>query len=325
MPTPLIFARDHDHAGLGRRSLALRCRSGELTRLRNGVYARTDLWSALSWWEQYRLHVEAAVGKGRTRRILVQQSSAVVWGIPIVGRSTEVQLLATNGVHGKRRVRMRWHDLQLLEPLGEVEGFLATGRAQTVVDMAADLPFEEAVPAMDHVLGPDLERMLPALHKDQLRTLAAGLPTGTKRRRALKVIDFADPRSQSPGESLSRAQMYLHHFPGPELQHPVYDGTGRLLGIADFYWKEHRLIGEFDGSVKYSRAEFLSVGLPADALEREKAREDRIRATGLRFVRWTWVAAFTTESDGSPGLVRLLANAGLKQDRWNQRWPGMDR
>jgi hypothetical protein len=31
------------------------------------------------------------------------------------------------------------------------------------------------------------------------------------------------------------------------------------------------------------------------------------------------------ESVNQPGLNRLLANAGLKQDRWNQRWPGVDR
>jgi hypothetical protein len=163
---------------------------------------------------------------------------------------------------------MTWHDIPLLEPLREVDGFLVTGRAQTVVDMAANLPSEQAVPAMDRVLRPDMQRMLPALHKDQLCVLAAELLTGAKRRRALKVIDSADPRSQSPGKSLSRARMYLHRFPAPELQHPGYDGTGRLLGITDSYWKEHRLVGGFDGSIKYSRSELLRGGLPADALER---------------------------------------------------------
>ncbi|NKX56783.1 hypothetical protein [Arthrobacter mobilis] len=255
----------------------------------------------------------------------MQQSAAVMWGIPVMGRSIQVQLLAAHGVHGKRRAHMRWHASPLLEPLQEVDGFLATGRAQTVLDMSAHLPFEQAVPAMDHILRPDTTRLLPALQKDQLRTLAAGLPTGTKRQRALKVIEFANPLAQSPGESLSRAQIYLHYFPAPTLQHPVYDRGGRLLGILDFYWKEHGLAGEFDGSIKYSRGEFLNGGVPADAVEREKAREDRIRAAGLRFVRWTWDAALTPESVNPPGLPRLLAQAGLKQDRWNHHWPGMSR
>lgn len=244
--------------------------------------------------------------------------------MPVLGRSPDVHLLASRGTHGGRRAGIRWHETKILEPLGSFGGFTLTSRAQTAVDLAAHAPFEHAVAAVDHVLRADTSRNLPPLDKATLFALVPGLPAQVQRLRANRVIRFGDARAQLPGESLSRAQMYLFNFPAPELQHPVVGPSGELLGITDFFWKDFRLVGEFDGSGKYSRGEYLAGGSPADAVEREKIREDRIRATGLKFVRWMWDAAWTPASPRNPrGLVRILTDAGLTQDRWNRRWPQM--
>jgi hypothetical protein len=324
MASPLIFAHDYDHSGVGRQRLSIQAKAGTLTRIRNGVYVPTEVWRQLPWWEQYRFHIEAAVGKGRRERVLACQSAAAVWGMPVIGKSPEVVLLASPGHHGLRRAGIRWIALEILEPLQTVDGFTVTSRAQTAVDVAARLPFEQAVPAMDHVLRRDKDRGFPALGKDQLHALADRLATKTKAARAHRVIDFGDARSGSAGESLSRAQMFLFHFPAPILQHPFYATDGSLLGVTDFYWKEARVAGEFDGFVKYSRGEYLKGHSPAETVEKEKAREDRIRAENVTFVRWTWRTAMNPEGEDPRGLVELLRAAGLKQDRWNRRWPGMD-
>jgi len=44
------------------------------------------------------------------------------------------------------------------------------------------------------------------------------------------------------------------------------------------WWPSLNVIGEADGAVKYHSREDLL---------KEKVREDRLRATGLRVVRWT--------------------------------------
>ncbi|MCG2620442.1 type IV toxin-antitoxin system AbiEi family antitoxin domain-containing protein [Arthrobacter sp. I2-34] len=176
MMNQLIFTRDEEQAGRGPRGLAHRCSAGELTRLRQGVYVPTEIWSALPPGNSTRLRIEAAVGKGRTPCVLTQESAAAVWGIPISGNTSEVQLLATNGAHGKRRAHLRWHARTLPEPVQDIDGLLVTGRIQTVVDMAARLRFEQAVPGMDHILRSDGKRRLPALDKDQLRAVAGQLP-----------------------------------------------------------------------------------------------------------------------------------------------------
>ncbi|MDX6324376.1 MAG: hypothetical protein QOK15_730 [Nocardioidaceae bacterium] len=101
------------------------------------------------------------------------------------------------------------------------------------------------------------------------------------------VTRLADGRSESVGESRSRYLFWSQGLPMPELQFEVRDGH-RLVGVADFAWPEHRLLGEFDGRVKYGR--LLREGEePGDAVFREKKREDLLRRlTGWSMVRFTW-------------------------------------
>ena len=73
--------------------------------------------------------------------------------------------------------------------------------------------------------------------------------------------------------------------PAPVLQWEV-PARGRV-GRTDFAWPEQRTVGEFDGRIKYGR--LLRPGQqPGDAVFEEKRREDAIRDTGLRVVRWVW-------------------------------------
>jgi hypothetical protein len=122
MASPLIFAHDYDPSGVGRQRLSVQAKAGILTRIRNGVYVPTEAWRQLPWWEQYRFHIEAAVAKGRRERVLACQSAAAVWGMPVIGKSPEVVLLASPGHHGLRRAGIRWIALEILEPLQTVDG-----------------------------------------------------------------------------------------------------------------------------------------------------------------------------------------------------------
>jgi hypothetical protein len=98
---------------------------------------------------------------------------------------------------------------------------------------------------------------------------------------------MADGRADSPGESRSRHLFFAAGLPAPELQFTVLE-HGRLVGITDFAWQEHGLLGEFDGRVKYGRG--LKPGQePSDAVFAEKRREDLLReVTGFTMVRIIW-------------------------------------
>lgn len=111
---------------------------------------------------------------------------------------------------------------------------------------------------------------------------SARLLPGPRQRRALGLIDLADPRAESPGESWARWLFHLHGLPAPELQARIFDGKGRFIARVDALWRDARLIFEFDGRVKY-RGDGAG-----DAVFEEKVREDRLRSAGFTVVRSIW-------------------------------------
>ena len=106
-------------------------------------------------------------------------------------------------------------------------------------------------------------------------------------RRAARVVDFADGGGRSVGESRSRVVLHELGLPPSALQFQVTGADGTFLARTDFAWEEERVIGEFDGRIKYGR--LLRSGQEAgDAVFQEKRREDAIRDEGWGVVRWTW-------------------------------------
>lgn len=103
--------------------------------------------------------------------------------------------------------------------------------------------------------------------------------------RARRSVRLANRLSESPGESWSAVVIDDLGFPAPERQHEIWDRDG-LAGRSDFWWEGSRVVGEFDGRVKYGR-ESPAGRAPEDVLWAEKRREDRIRATGVTVARWT--------------------------------------
>jgi hypothetical protein len=71
------------------------------------------------------------------------------------------------------------------------------------------------------------------------------------------------------------------------LQVKVRNENGLLVARCDFGWEDAGTVGEFDGRSKYGR--HLRPGeSAADAVYREKRREDRIRGCRKEVVRWAW-------------------------------------
>jgi hypothetical protein len=101
-------------------------------------------------------------------------------------------------------------------------------------------------------------------------------------------VRVARPGAASVGESLGRCLFRRHRLPEPELQFEVRDRDGQLIGTTDWGWPEHRLLGEFDGRVKYGR--LLEPGQdPGEVVFAEKRREDLLReVTAFGMVRLIW-------------------------------------
>ncbi len=162
----------------------------------------------------------------------------------------------------------------------ERDGWLITSAARTVTDLARVLAFEDGVVVADAALRRGLTSSEQLT--DQL-TVSQRLPGGLA---AARVVGFADGRSESVGESRSRVMIHRAGLPKPELQIEVLSADGVFLARGDFGYRKHRVLGEFDGKVKYGLA--LAGADPAEALFREKLREDAVRDAGWAVVRWVW-------------------------------------
>ncbi|MBT2513267.1 hypothetical protein [Arthrobacter sp. ISL-30] len=302
----LVLAKDLSLLGASTKALSEASRAGALTRIRQGIYVSTSEWRQLQPWQQYRLRVEAAAEALSKPTVFSRHSAGAVWGIPTILRGQPVHAITTFRGGGRSRAGVKRH---LVEggrlDFVERDGLLVTGRVVTVLDLAAYVPFAEAIVPLDHVIKPDLMCHLPALTKAQLLEALEGRYPPTVERRVRAAIEFADPLSASAGESYSRGLIHAAGLARPVLQYRIPDVAGSAV-FADFYWEETRTVGEFDGIQKYQKPEYSNGRMPSQVVVDEKLREDRIRATGRGVVRWVWADL------NNPGeLERKLRKAGV--------------
>jgi hypothetical protein len=316
--TGLHFTRDQlGHDGRARRRERER---GDAERLRRGIYVSHSIWANADADAQYLMRIHAAALSRQTPAVVSHVSAALIWGLPILGQwPTEVHLQGGSGQTRTSKNSIAWHHDPLPDDdVTELGGLLVTTRLRTMVDLARSQPFRSAVISLDAGLQEQFSlpggALVSAISRDEVaeRVLQLGSKRGA--RRARLAVGFADARSGSVGESLSRTGILLAGMPLPELQvvYPHAFGEDRV----DFRWKRRfharriPLLGEFDGEVKYTRAEFMGGRTIDEVVWAEKRREDRLRAPGRVMVRWLWADAL------HPGRLRaLLLNAGLRPNR----------
>ncbi|MFC7446451.1 type IV toxin-antitoxin system AbiEi family antitoxin domain-containing protein [Rhodococcus daqingensis] len=262
--------------------LQRQCRTGVWERLRPGMYTPRDALDALDPTAAHRLRAEAALRAASPDAVLSHQSAAAVHGLEMWNTPLRRVHLTRNRTGGGRRTELRHvHVAEFADhETTKVDGLRVTTLARTVLDLARSLPFEEAVVAGDHALH------TTALTAADLAEAVADLPERSGRRKAHRVVDLLDGRSESVGESRSRVLMIREQLPVPNCQPNLYTADGAHLGRVDFLFEELGVVGEFDGLVKYGR--LVPEGqTPADVLWAEKQREDALRAAGWQVVPHT--------------------------------------
>ena len=277
----LLLRRDAVTTGWSDDELGRLVRAGELSRLRRGAYVDSVLPPTGA--ARHRLLIHATAAGLRRPAVVSHQSAAVLHGLPL----WDVPL---DRVHVTRRPRA-WNDSSSVlrchvarlgnHEVTEVDGLAVTTPVRTALDLARSLPHEAAVVALDAALNRGL------LSHDLLRTRLFDLAGAPGSRSAARAVTAADGRSASVGESRSRVILHRWKLPPSALQFEIRSGDGGLVARSDFAWEPERLVGEFDGRIKYGR--LLRPGQePGDAVLAEKLREAAIRDEGWGMVRWVW-------------------------------------
>ncbi len=285
---------------------------GDAVRIHRGAYLPAKLWHSLDRTEQFRHRVIAATGASRTHPTLSHRSAAVVWGIPLIGPLPKlVDVLASDTAGSRTEGSFRRHATRFLDSDVElIGGVPVTSLRRTVIDLALVLPFPAAVAALDWAIRPGTTGSpKPSCTIADLWDGVTDLEISRGHRRVSRAIQFGDRLSGSAGESLSRAIIHELGFPAPVLQQRFDDRRG-LIGYTDFWWPQFRLIGEFDGLLKYTRGAFGSTLSISEIVVAEKKREDRLRALGPSVARWLW-----EDTTAPRSLFTLLREAGLPSRR----------
>lgn len=275
---PDALAAGHDDKSI-RRALKARL----WVRIRNGVYTFSDLHAVADELTWHRSAARALARKLGDRVALSHTSAAVDHGLLMHGHDLSLlHVTRLDGGAGRTDAGVVHHEgFCTDDDIMEVDGLLLVKPVRAALETASLGASDSALVVLDSVLHNGGCRA-------ELEATYDLLGHWPRMRRLQIPVRMADGRAESVGESLARQLCWAHGVPSPELQFEVRDAEGMLVGTTDFAWPDDGLLGEFDGKVKYGR--LLRAGeSPADAVFREKVREDRLReALQWGMVRLVW-------------------------------------
>jgi Protein of unknown function (DUF559) len=260
-------------------------RSGQLIRMRQGVYATKR---ALDWAEAdpvraQALDVLAARATVSGNAVASYQSAARLHRLSLLAEPPKGAVTLTLPPARKRNrakpADVAFHASELpKEHVTRLYNLPVTTVARTVIDLARTLPFMDAVVVADSALNQE-KTTKPELHQI-LKECAAGWP-GV--RQARSAVDFADERAESPLESAARVVFAEADLEPPELQVTIHGEQEQFAARVDFLWREQKAIAEADGLVKYKDRQDLL---------KERERDHQLRAAGYIVVHFTWQEIF---------------------------------
>lgn len=273
---------------------------GRLVRLRRGAYCARDAWESWSDRDRHLARAVAAARQADERFVIAGLSAAAVWGMPVRDPfPDEVTVLDRHRGGGRSEPGVRRETVGAVTArVVEHGGLLVTDLARTALMVARTAPFADAVGSVDWALW---RRNRAAIGRTDLVEDLARFAPRTGRHHLERVVDFAVEHSDSYGESVGRAAIHEAGFAPPVLQYELRDAEG--LMFSDYAWPSARVLGEFDGEVKFTDERF-NRGDPLQKLREQRAREARLRRLGWTVIRLEWA-----DVTSPARLTALLAGA----------------
>ncbi|MFT3875493.1 MAG: hypothetical protein QM708_03550 [Propioniciclava sp.] len=267
--------------GWTQRRIAQACASGKLDRLRRGVYSVPVIGDAEA---RHRRLAAAATSLRTTGSVVSHTSAAVFHGLPVRRAALErIHLTRAEGGHGRHEAGVHLHHAPLAaSEITLIDGVPVTTLERTIADIGRMETFAWGVVLTDAALAREPDRILLADYVDSGRRRRGN-------RTLTSVLEFADPRAESPAESLSRVSMLRAGIPRPELQFDIVNADGEWVARSDFGWPELGVVGEVDGRVKYDSPD--RGRSPSEVIAAQVQREELIKRCGWWVTRWDWETA----------------------------------
>lgn len=295
----VVTVRQFREWGVHRAAVAAAVRGGELLRVGRGAY--TTPAGNVRPEEAHLRRARAVLDMLPPATVLTHHSALAYWGLPTydadlrivhVGR---VEKPSVNRASGRR-----WHRLRAGTPLDHEDPVQAVAVAPEIAAVQVGLSSPRAyLVAADRALRNGVAD-LNAGRALRGATTTARLEAGVSLHRSnrgvagvRRVLDLADPRSESAGESLLRHDLLTLGF-AIEPQYVVELSVQRRYRV-DLRIRGSRVVCEYDGEEKYEGN---------DARERARIRvAERERERELRRLGWR-IARFTKHDLGRYEVIR---------------------
>lgn len=300
----MITTPEAREAGIGLRELTEGVRSGALVRVARGAYVRSAELRRTRFEARYAVRSIAVVRARPDALAASHTSAAAIYGLPTPSWSDErIHVCHRTRIGTTRRQRrVTVHCCPAEDAITVWGGVAIVLPAVAAIQTALLGSLVEGVSVMDAV------RQRELASEDQVLEWLDRLERVPRVSRARRALELSDGKAQSPKESHLRLILQDLGYT-VVAQHPVEE-DGRVFAYADFYIPELRVVVEFDGRVKYRRADGEGDDM---AVYREKVREDRIRRLNLG------VARIVTSDLARPDLVDRRVRAAASTVHWPRR------
>jgi hypothetical protein len=185
------------------------------------------------------------------------------------------------------------HRLRIAPPVVLLQGLPVVDAFEAWCQLAAVLTVEELVVCADRLLTTAAapEEALALLHG----RIAAQLRSGA--RRLDQALRLTRPGSASPAETRVRLLLVGAGIAEPELNGPVTDQDGRVLGRGDLVWRHRKVVLEYEGDQhRTDRGQFRY----------DIERYERFREAGWTVIR---VTADDLRPERRPALIARVRRA----------------
>lgn len=246
--------------------------SGELHKIRTGVYCSATLWheaypsvravGEISAWFQRSPH-----------SVFSHQSAALLHGLPLLTLPEKVHIYSPSSARGSAHGVVK-HPRTAAEYELHQWGMRLTSPEQTIVDCARALPLRESLPLADAYL-----RRRPEAYPELKEALNTARGWGATS--AQEVAATMSCSADSIGETQLRLILLSEKLPPFSEQYEIIVAGRRFF--ADFAFPELKIVVEFDGRIKYT--EYAPT---QEVLIAEREREKMLTNAGWRVLRFDW-------------------------------------
>jgi len=278
---PVVLLRDVDAAGVSRAVVRRMVDRGELTRLAKAAFAPTEVIESASSWEVFRLKSVAFGRSSGPEAFLTGAAAAAVLRLPMISEPPDLPTVIRPGNarlgHDHTPYGRSRHGHLPPHHRTMRDGVATVSPAYCVVDIARHFGPQDGLVVADAVLASGISR-----------EVLAGLLTELQRYPGIEtarwVVERADPRAESPLETLGRMA-----FLGAGLAPPI---SNAWIPVRDHWYRADHLLPdagvilEADGAVKYDNRSDASL-----LVDNDRHRERNLRSLNFGIARYGWSVA----------------------------------